>query len=650
MPRTAPPAKVACRLCHDRRVRCDRSQGVPCTNCRRAQHECEAIVSRRGRTRKLPLPPKGSESSRRISPAASQTVSQEGATNSAPCLATPHVQDTREQRSQPCFPALESSGKIPYVVDSSNLNYLIQQFGNPFGGTADARRIQDHLQGAMLARVGLATSQQIEELRISGIAHLKSKGAFDLPPQETSRALLDAYFHYSHASLPILDRSRFLADIEKGSFSHLLLNAVYLTATVYCSDSVIAIAGFASRYAASLTFYRRAKSLHDAGYEPDTISTIQATFLMCHWWSGILEPQDPWYWIGISTGTAHALGLHQAKSYGRLELQDQRLWRRLWWMLYAMDINLSMLLDRPPHVQGRLCNVPPLSAPDFEQEDGLNEQDAFPESPSEVHTFAINYVQLARIVDQFFTLKFNEDSGQSQDICLEQISSWWSSFPEEFHSLSTSSSAGAILTQIVYQTYRLILHRSNPRYSLSTGTSTPMFGICTEISHILEILLSKDLIYAAAASIIAPVLAVLSVHIINIYRGDTGVRMISEHRARLCMVILEKLQDRFPVVAAFLPIYESLLKRKDVTIQTKRKRKVQEAPATEPSPQTGTGQLENETAFDIVSNTGSLFDQVLQDTDMGTMFPFSFPFGNLFEDVFFGTSYQSTAYHENEVP
>jgi hypothetical protein len=56
-----------------------------------------------------------------------------------------------------------------------------------------------------------------------------------------------------------------------------------------------------------------------------------------------------------------------------------------------MNINLSMLLDRPPHVQGRLCNVPPLSESDFEQVSEPRETGL-----SEANTFAINAVQLAR--------------------------------------------------------------------------------------------------------------------------------------------------------------------------------------------------------------------------------------------------------------
>lgn len=43
-------AKVACRLCNARRVRCDRSEsGAPCSNCRLTNTDCELIVSQRGK-------------------------------------------------------------------------------------------------------------------------------------------------------------------------------------------------------------------------------------------------------------------------------------------------------------------------------------------------------------------------------------------------------------------------------------------------------------------------------------------------------------------------------------------------------------------------------------------------------------------------
>ncbi|CAG8089111.1 unnamed protein product [Penicillium olsonii] len=594
MPRNSPATKVACTLCHGRRVKCDRSDDVACSNCQIAQRDCDPIISRRGRKRKLPLVLSESVS-KKISPQSSHSLTH-GAVPSSKRPPVTAAADDGEPGQRPCFPALDPGGKTPYVGDSSNLNYLVQQFGNPFDGTTDTRPLQDRLQGAMLARLGQSTAQEIEQSRISNITRLRAEGAFNSPDPETSQALLDSYFQNSFAALPILDRSRFLAQLEEGSASQLLLNAVYLTGTVYCSDLTVLGAGFASRYSASLTFYQRAKSIYDAGLEPDTITMIQATFLMCHWWSGLLEQKDPWHWIGISVGMAQALGLHQAKSYIRLGDTDRKLWRRLWWMIYAMDINLSMFLDRPPRVQGRLCNVPPLTEADFETGDNPKNSGDSVEQSYASGDFLVKTVQLARI--------------DTLDLRVTGSSSHW-----------------------MTRTYRLVLHRSNPRFSGNTGPGTPIYDICTDIYHMLEILLAKDLINATAGNIIASVLSLLSIQVLNIHKGESGVRMISEHRARFCMMILESLQDRLPILAAFLPIYESLLKSSH-TGQRLGREKVQECPP-EQTIQPEACNAETGIQHNLLNTTEGLFDQVPQDS-LGTMFPFSFPFGNLFEDVIFG--------------
>jgi hypothetical protein len=62
-----------------------------------------------------------------------------------------------------------------------------------------------------------------------------------------------------------------------------------------------------------------------------------------------------------------------------------------------MDINLSMLLDRPPHVQGRLCNVSPLSEADFEPVNEPNDTETFGETLNGANIFVIHAVQLAQI-------------------------------------------------------------------------------------------------------------------------------------------------------------------------------------------------------------------------------------------------------------
>ncbi|KAJ5600742.1 hypothetical protein N7450_001809 [Penicillium hetheringtonii] len=300
------PVKVACQACHGRRVKCDREEGTACSNCRLAGRHCEPFISRRGRRRKEPLP----SSQIQLPKARDQRYPQQYQYQQHQ-YHHQHYHQHQHSQQEPCFPSLNPSGITPYVGDASNLNYLIQQFGNPFRGTADIHPLEDRLQAAMLNRLGLSTTKELDRINTYTTERLRLEGAFEVPSQETSRALLHSYFDHSLASLPVIDRTRFLHSLENNSTSRLLLNAVYLAGTSYCSEEIISAAGFPSRYLASLTFYRRAKALYDAGYEKDAVATIQGTFLICHWWSGLLEPKDPWYWLGISVGMAQALGMHQ---------------------------------------------------------------------------------------------------------------------------------------------------------------------------------------------------------------------------------------------------------------------------------------------------------------------------------------------------
>lgn len=186
----------------------------------------------------------------------------------------------------------------------------------------------------------------------------------------------------------------------------------------------------------------------------------------------------------------------------------------------------------------------------------------------------------------------------------------------------------------------------------------------------LEILIAKDLVYATAGNMyvssillfqscgaqvlklslrIAPVLSVLSIHIVNIRRGDAGLRMISENRAHLCMGILEKLQDRIPIVATFYLIYESLLKRHSVGAQRRDGTEVPDHPATEFSTQEAPLQLDNGSGRTSMEPSEGLFDQALQDS-MSTTLPFSFPFGSLFEEFCMSPSSQPiVGYCDDEV-
>lgn len=118
----------------------------------------------------------------------------------------------------------------------------------------------------------------------------------------------------------------------------------------------------------------------------------------------------------------------------------------------------------------------PLLEDDFGQPTDSINQESFGETLNEANAFTINAVKLAQIgigflgshwthlllrtilVDQFYTIKFDESNSQFQDVCLEQISQWFSSLPAELQNVSINSSPWAMITNLLYQS---VPHQTN---------------------------------------------------------------------------------------------------------------------------------------------------------------------------------------------
>jgi hypothetical protein len=141
---------------------------------------------------------------------------------------------------------------------------------------------------------------------------LRSKGVFTILETSIHERLLETYFTCFHPAFPLLDKKRFLWSLETNRFSYLLLQAVYFVGTIHCDPSLITEAGFSSRYAAMLTFFKRAKALYDADHESDSTVLVQALLLMSWWWGGPIDQKDTWHWLGVAISLAQTKGLHRS--------------------------------------------------------------------------------------------------------------------------------------------------------------------------------------------------------------------------------------------------------------------------------------------------------------------------------------------------
>lgn len=255
---------------------------------------------------------------------------------------------------------------VVYLGETFNLTHLIHAT-NPDPTSAIARH-----------RYTQAQRYPNINRRETGVEDiLRQQGAFILPTDVVINELFKTYFQHFHPHYPILHRQSFAHMNQQCTRppSYILLQAVLFAASGHCDLPVLLSAGFQSRYQARLTFFRRAKALYDADQEADKIVLIQSMFLMSFWWNKSTDQKDTWYWLGNAVSLAVTIGMHRCTSDSALSLEDQRLWKRIWWSIYAEDKHAAAALGRPVHIRLKDCDVAPLSISDFVEEVKSDELD-----------------------------------------------------------------------------------------------------------------------------------------------------------------------------------------------------------------------------------------------------------------------------------
>jgi hypothetical protein len=367
-----PRSRIACKRCHDRRVRCDVSgRGPPCSGCiaNNVADACRLLESKRSRG------DNGRFSTRRAADAISTTTSLSPVTYGGP-----------DHAGSPCSsgsPRPEPAGKRP-VVQADGLG--AQETGRSPGAEADqwseiisrdrfrvpnSRRVTYLGESWTLSYMSQWKSRgRVVEANDRGCQHASpsevdegsrglhvpvpidwqqdtpspsstrtSSAIRDQLPRDIRLALIDAYFAYNHSLYPITCEKDFRSSVANGTTSPLLLSAVLYAGALHASDPVIYRAGFDSRQACLGKLYGRAKAIffddeHDAGGS-DQLPRVQAAFLLHNMWSSPNATMDPWTWLGLAIRLAQNMGMHRSTARSSLPDSDRRLWKRIWWSLYV---------------------------------------------------------------------------------------------------------------------------------------------------------------------------------------------------------------------------------------------------------------------------------------------------------------------------
>ncbi|KAI0694111.1 fungal-specific transcription factor domain-containing protein [Cytidiella melzeri] len=197
-----------------------------------------------------------------------------------------------------------------------------------------------------------------------------------LPPLDIQERLLEIYFTYVHAQLPIVHKKTFMDTFRTGNLGNMDSPQTGSTPSSQGGMSrqarvptllLLAMFSIASRYStvcspppepgamweAGDNFMQDAKVLLDSSYAQSRASTCQALLLLGYREIGIGAMAQAWLYIGMGVRMAQDLGLHKnADQWSHVgtalftseELQERR---RIWYGCVVMDKYVSSYIGRP---------------------------------------------------------------------------------------------------------------------------------------------------------------------------------------------------------------------------------------------------------------------------------------------------------------
>lgn len=401
----------ACITCHQRKVRCDiLTKGSPCSNCQSQDNStCRIYEKKKARAvqarhapRNVPIQPRNQQQQVVTAPATPVEVNASWAdTNTSPppqvardIPATrqehgplPERERAQEQEQEP-YPrrrdaASESStshdGECVDEQASRNLAEFIDAGAIKITEIGANHRL--YFIGTEFSNLNYLVRQRSRHVNLDqlhfGSHHPARKvsrvpaEALELPEKALADELIGAYFARVNPGWPIVDQVDFMERYNSTDPKHFvplpLLHAVLLVGAHASASPQNDYKALKSR------FFRRAKLLIDARFEEDRKLYVQVALLLT-WNCDNLEDivSNSWYWVGFAARTALGLGMHRDASQSRMSAVTKREWIRLWWVLFQMDVLISVAYGRPQAIRLDESDTPTLQECHFEGIPGAN--------------------------------------------------------------------------------------------------------------------------------------------------------------------------------------------------------------------------------------------------------------------------------------
>lgn len=241
-------------------------------------------------------------------------------------------------------PAEPSDAIIPYKENSAAniprqesiwseswyLSYLVQTTNNEH---SRLYRPIDYNQSRREIRPGSTISN-----------HVPASALQTLLVQQSTTDLVDGYFKNFHSFCPILNKVDVLHSIQNRTISIVLLKCMLFVSSIHCNEEVLYTMGYKKRINAEDDLFEKANSAFNSDVEADKLTLLFCSYLL-HYWSGRPTTyKDSLWWLAGAIRTAQSLNMH--RKAGRENFNNEKEWKRIWWLLYVrLLVVVFLLLD-----------------------------------------------------------------------------------------------------------------------------------------------------------------------------------------------------------------------------------------------------------------------------------------------------------------
>lgn len=387
--------------------------------------------------------------------------------------AAPGILDTKSERR----------GDVSFLGATSHFNLI-------------APDVNDQTTYARLIEQLLGTSSILGQLDQEDITVLKIRGAFLLPAQDVSDALVNTYFETIHPQLPVINKSKFLRQYYSRDQQPplLLKQALFCAASRACQHPALLDSNGLPEVA-TLTFYKRARALFEVDYETDRVVSVSAALLLSLSVDGPEQiKHNGYYWSRMAITLAQSIGLHLWGAAPQRSPLGARMSKRIFWSLFVRDRTTSVAYGRPMMLNLEDSDMPMIAAEDFdEDEPGMPSK--YPPNMEHIQYF-IYTVKLNEIMGMVQRQQYTVGAERMRMVdrmpdvsqCDIALASWINHLPPTLRYSIRDIENHKSLQSVLYLSYYTVLclaHRPQVVHFSKSRGEYPSWGIAFQAAHMI---------------------------------------------------------------------------------------------------------------------------------------------------------------------